>query len=121
MKSQSKVPQRVKKLLSELPVFESATIRVTAIAEKLGVHRSHLTKVFTQAEGQSLENYLIKRRMILCMIYLVEHPNRQISKVSKRFGFSRTDYFIKVFKKHVGFTPQHFREFWFVQKSRSWK
>lgn len=57
----------------------------------------------------SLSEYIIQKRLSIAK-QLLETTELSIVEVSQRTGFSYSSYFVRIFKKKVGVTPQQYRQ-----------
>lgn len=69
----------------------------------------YLTKLFKKETGMSLSEYIIQKRLALAK-QLLEETELSIVEISQRTGFSYSSYFVRIFKKKTGVTPQQYRE-----------
>ncbi len=75
-----------------------------SIEELLGCNFDYLNRVFKQATGKTIFNYLNELRIIKAKQFL-ENGLHSISDVAEMTGFNDVYYFSKVFKKYAGTTP----------------
>jgi two-component system, response regulator YesN len=68
-----------------------------------------LSRQFKQQTGKNITDYINEQR-ILEAIYLIDNQHLSITDISLMVGFNDVNYFTKVFKKHKGITPSHFRK-----------
>ncbi|MGN0504977.1 MAG: AraC family transcriptional regulator [Lachnospiraceae bacterium] len=81
---------------------------IETIAELYHISASHLSREFTSDTGITLIKYLTEVR-ILHAKKLLQTTLLPVSEVSRRCGYSQTNYFCKVFKENVGQTPLQYR------------
>jgi len=79
-------------------------ISIEDIAAYIGVSRSYLYKLFTEAMGLSPKEYLMNLR-ISQACGLLRSNEMTISQISASVGFKDPLYFTRVFKKSKGMTP----------------
>ncbi len=89
------------------------SIRVCELAQRVGVHPSHLAREFRRRYGRSLGRFLLERRL--------EWASRQLSctdlpivEVGLKAGFADQSHFTRRFREYFGATPLEYR-----QKARS--
>lgn len=87
----------------------SQDVSLQAIAEQVHMHPTHVSKVYKSETGENITDYLLRLRMEKAA-YLLQHNQAKVYEVGSMLGYNNTAYFIKVFKKHFGLTPQEFRE-----------
>jgi AraC-like DNA-binding protein len=78
------------------------------VAQHLGVHPNHLSRLFAAFGEESFSAYLQSRRLERARL-LLEDPRLNISEVARLSGFSSANYFIRVFRQRLGRTPTRAR------------
>lgn len=86
----------------------SEDIAVADIANAVGVSRSHLSRVFKEAHGMTILEYLMGVRMSNAM-RLLDETNLSVTEISEMTGFNNSNYFFKKFKEKFGQTPMQYR------------
>lgn len=94
-----------------------SSINITQIAKELFVTDSYLIRVFKQKYGISPLQYLINKRMEEAA-RLLQFTDAQISEVAAAVGYHDTNYFNRLFKKHMGKTPAELRQLFHGQRER---
>lgn len=84
-------------------------ITLQDIADHFYLSREHISRKFKQALGENLSDYLGKIRMDKARI-LLQNPALTICQIAEMTGYTDEKYFSKVFKKHVGVSPNHYRK-----------
>ena len=82
--------------------------RVADISETLGLNRSYLARKFSEAEGISIHEYIMKERCEHAA-NLLRHSDYSIAMIAEYFCFSTQSHFGKVFKDYYGMTPMEYR------------
>ena len=77
-------------------------------ARELGVSTNHLNKLVNTIYGKT-SSQLISERIILEAKRLLTHTNHTVSHIADVLSFEYLSYFIRFFKKNVGFTPEEYR------------
>ena len=85
----------------------AAKITIQDLADAVHLSCGHLSRVFRQTTGTTLEQYLIQQRVELAKRTLLD-PRLNVAEVADRCGFCNPAYFASVFKKHVKCTPREF-------------
>lgn len=79
------------------------------IAEAVGISACHLSRVFKNATGQSVVDYIQKERVRAAGNMLI-YSKYTMAEISEYLHFSTQSYFIKMFKKYMGVTPGEYRK-----------
>lgn len=86
-------------------------LTVKKITFILKISRSHIYHVFQREMNMTPGQYLSKIKIIRSAVLLENDDRLPIEKISHKLGFSSSDYFNRVFKKHFGTTPGRYREY----------
>ena len=84
-------------------------IRISEIAARVYLNEQYLSRVFKKATGMGILEYITEERLRLAKKLLLE-TDYPVSRVADTVGYNNYSYFIRVFKRDVGKTPQAFRE-----------
>lgn len=87
----------------------SEEITLESVLKKYSVNKNILNDAFNKELDMSCMSYLEHLRMSLAKADL-QYFDDPISEVSVNCGYSDTNYFSKVFKKHTGMTPSEYRK-----------
>ncbi len=87
----------------------TADLKLKTIAEKLNVNASYLSALFHKEYGSTLTEFINKQR-IDHGILLLQSSKKSVQEIAEECGIHDTNYFIKLFKKQTGFTPNQYRE-----------
>lgn len=99
----------VKNVISYVQLKYSESIKIEDIAFALGLNRSYLTRLFKEATGYSLQEYLLTYRMKMAAKMLSEN-SLAISEIAENVGYIDTFTFSKAFKRHFGVSPSAYKE-----------
>jgi AraC-like DNA-binding protein/quercetin dioxygenase-like cupin family protein len=99
--------EQVERAIRWLTLQYAQPISIQHIAQALGYHRTHLSKLFKQYTGISPMQYLLKIRMDRAKLLLQEELT--VEQVASSVGFADSLYFSKQFKKWHGCTPSEYR------------
>ncbi|ALS26382.1 two-component system response regulator [Paenibacillus sp. 32O-W] len=80
-----------------------------AIADYVHMHPTHLSKIYKQETGQGLSDYLMQVRMEKACA-LLSGSQLKVYEICEEIGYLDPAYFIKVFRKFYGVTPQEYRD-----------
>lgn len=78
------------------------------MTEVAGLSKYHLVRTFKRHTGLSPIEYLTKVRMERS-VELLRNTSMSLEEIARELGYSGSSYFIKVFRKWVGFTPGEYR------------
>lgn len=84
-------------------------ITLATLLKVFSVNKNILNDAFNKEVGMPCMSYLENLRMAHARTEL-QYSDRTISEISLRCGYSDTNYFSKVFKKHMGLSPKEFRK-----------
>ena len=87
----------------------TADLSLKAIAEKLNVNASYLSSLFHREYGCTLTDFVNTQR-VEHGIALLQLTSKSVQEVATDCGIHDANYFIKLFKKQTGITPNRFRE-----------
>ncbi|MFK7693610.1 response regulator [Paenibacillus sp. HJGM_3] len=90
-------------------------VSLHVLADQVGLHPVYLSKVFKLETGEGLKEYLHQVRMEKA-VRLLKHSDHKIYEITAEVGYLNTPYFIKVFKKEFGQTPQEYRDHYAMTK-----
>jgi AraC family transcriptional regulator len=83
-------------------------IRLSDLAEAVGVHPIHLARTFRARHGVSVGEYGRRVRVEWAAAEIARGES-SLAAVATKAGFSDQSHFTRLFKRHVGTTPARFR------------
>lgn len=88
--------------------YQNPDLDVNTLAEMLGMHRTTLDRLFIREMGVPPNCYLVKIRLhhALSLLNCTVLP---VSEVAIRTGFARANYFGRVFRETMGYSPLEYR------------
>lgn len=86
----------------------SRDLSLTALSEMVHLNPDYLSKLFKQAEGMTIIEYISFLKTQKAKELLAKRHLR-VQDIAKSLGFSTAGYFSRFFKKETGKTPQQFR------------
>ncbi len=87
----------------------SETISTEELARSLYMGRSYLSTKFHSETGIKLNDFILQQKMEEAK-RLLRYTDRSAAAVGEYLAFSSPAHFTRVFKKHVGLTPNEYRE-----------
>ena len=106
----TKISDRVVEYVLTRNLEELSVLSVENIAHNLDINRSHLSRTFKQEKNSTIEEFISKIKIVRSAALLKENDALTIKNISKKMGFCRVDYFIRIFKLYFGTTPARYRE-----------
>jgi len=102
---------QVKKLILDWVRGQSSTkIKLSAhLADNLHKDYASLSKLFSEIEGATIEQYCILQKIELAKELLV-YDELSLTEISERLGYSSLAHLSNQFKKITGLTLMHFKE-----------
>ncbi len=101
------------KLVSDIDSYitENITspISIDDICDEFNITKNYLYEISHSFFNTTIKDYIIIKRLELAKHYLTT-TRIPISEVSTKSGFSDYNYFIRIFKKRIGYTPLVFRK-----------
>ena len=86
----------------------TADLRLQTIADKLSVNSSYLSSLFHREYGCTLTEF-VNRQRIEHGLQLLRTTDKPVQQIAGECGIHDVNYFIKLFKKQTGFTPNGYR------------
>lgn len=83
-------------------------IDINVVAEHAGISYSHMRKVFRDETGDSITNY-INRKRIDASKELLRHSCMTVRETALAVGYNNEQSLIRFFKKYVGISPSEYR------------
>lgn len=84
-------------------------LRISEIADKLGISRCYLRDIFVRCEGISPLQYKQKRRMEYAC-WLLHQSNYPVGMIANSVGYDDPLRFSREFKKHFSLSPTEYRK-----------
>ena len=83
-------------------------IKVSALAESVGLDESYLGRIFKDTEGVTIKEY-IRREKMKVAAEMLAHSDATIAEISDFLGFHSKSYFGEIFLKTYQLTPLNYR------------
>ncbi|BBI35415.1 response regulator [Cohnella abietis] len=84
------------------------TISLESLADHFYISKEHLSRTFKAFSGETVNDYIIYKRMEKAKELIVEHK-LSIKHAAEMTGYIDVSYFYRVFKKYYGFAPGELR------------
>ena len=100
-------PMQKALLYIEANLTENLSLRT--LADTLNISPSYLSSLFRKETGQTLTDYINRRRVRHAM-HLLKTTRLQIQTVAQHCGIMDVQYFSKIFKRVANMTPKEYRD-----------
>lgn len=106
---------RIRKVISYISRNLDKVLDVNQLADMACMSKVHFSRIFKEQTGETPNSYYIKKKMEKAELLLVA-SDIPVKTISTRLGYDDYSYFIRMFKKYSGLTPQQYREQKFENK-----
>jgi len=79
------------------------------MAEKMNMSVYYFCHIFKKLTGYSFHNYILKLRIDKAIKQLISTKD-SVKEIAYQVGYEDTNYFVKVFKKEIGISPNKYRK-----------
>jgi len=103
--------ERIKNLIVELVHYENSNTKTnlsTYLSDKLNQDYNYISKLFSVAEGITIEKYFIAQKTERVK-ELIAYNEFTLSEIADVANYSSVAHLSKQFKSVTGFTPTHFK------------
>jgi AraC family transcriptional regulator len=97
------------KARNEVNKYENGLKLSAYLSDKLNYEYTHLSSMFSEIEGRTIEHFFIEQRIEKAKELLVYGQNN-LSEIAFELGYRSTAHLSSQFKKITGLTPSHFKE-----------
>lgn len=104
---ETEINRQVNQAIRWLTLQYAQPVSIDRLAQSLGYHRTHLSKIFKKHTGMSPMHFLLEIRMERAKL-LLQKP-LTVEEVASSVGFADPLYFSRQFKKWHGCSPTEFR------------
>lgn len=101
--------EKIRQIITYIDDHYSENINLKFISEHFDISKPYLCSAFKTLTGNSLIDFLIKKRIIEAKI-LLSTTDRSILKISEECGFGSLSNFNHQFKSLVGYSPSEYRK-----------
>lgn len=104
---------------NENPIFRSLAIieqqiqeklTVKALADSIPLSKYHYQRMFREAVGESVMQYVTRRRLALAAAELAEEETT-VLEIALKYGYDSHEGFTRSFRAHMGITPTEYRKY----------
>jgi AraC-like DNA-binding protein len=79
------------------------------VAKAVGYSPAYLTDLVRRQTGQTVQRWIIKRRMAAACSLLLE-TDQSVNQIATTVGYNDKNYFFYQFRQHYAMTPQIWRK-----------
>jgi len=105
------------KVITYLQANYHRKVTIEELTKTFHINRTSLTEQFYSVTNLTIINYLIKLRVNLAAAIL-RNTSIPISEVMERVGFKDSSHFWRMFRKHMGTSPNQYRQTYCRKKLR---
>lgn len=98
----------IKKIVNYVNVNFHEDLSIKELSARFGLTPNYLSQIFKNETGESFVSY-INRLRIEKACTLLRTSDLKISEIVRQVGYNDSQYFYRVFKKHIGQTPIEYR------------
>lgn len=98
--------ERIRELIENEKLFLNSELKITDIADALGIHRNIVSDAINSQTGSSFNQYISNYRVEHAKSLLRQDPNKKLSSISAESGFANEQSFFRTFKAITGKTPK---------------
>lgn len=102
--------KRIVKTIQYIDANLDTDLSLEKIAEVSAYSPFHFHRIFKIITGETLQNYIIRRKIEKSALFLAVHKSMEIKEIYLDLGFSNHSVFSKTFKKYYGLPPSKFRK-----------
>ena len=84
-------------------------VSLRVLADHVNLHPTHLSKIYKIETGEGISDYVANLRMERAC-HKLKTTHKKVYEISTEIGYMDPAYFIKVFKRQFGVTPQEYRD-----------
>lgn len=99
----------IKKARNEVGKAENSMNLSTYLSNTLNYEYTHLSSLFSEIEGRTIENLFIEQRIEKAKELLI-YGQMTLSEIAFEMDYSSVAYLSNQFKKITGLTPSHFKK-----------
>jgi len=103
---------KIKSTIAEMIHIDTETVKIKNsdyLSEKLGIDYASLANLFSEVQGTTIEQFIIKHK-IEHIKELIVYGDLSISDIAWKMNYSSVAHLSNQFKKVTGFPPSHFKQ-----------
>lgn len=109
VKDQSNKPSYITTCKDYIAQHRTDDIRVSDLADCVGMSHSYLSRKFKEEEGITIQQYILKER-IKAAANLIKYSDASLSEIAEYLHFTSQSHMGSHFKQEYGMTPNEYRK-----------
>jgi len=104
--------EQIKNLIVQVVHYEEEPLKINLsdhISHHLHLNYHHLSNLFSEVEGTTIEQYFLAQKTERIKELLV-YDELSLSEIAMKLNYSSVSHLSKQFKKVTGLTPSHFKQ-----------
>ena len=101
--------QRIVQLMEKEKPYLSSELKVSDLAESIGVNSRSLSDCIRNSTGSTFANFINAYRIDYAKALMRQQPDKKISEVFLSSGFANETTFFRIFKAVTGMTPNEWK------------
>jgi AraC-like DNA-binding protein len=85
-------------------------LHMEQMQNQLHLSKSYLAKIFKEVTGVTIFEYVYRKRINEAKILFLLHADLNVTEVCFRLGFKHLAHFSRLFKQHVGMSPEIYKK-----------
>lgn len=85
-------------------------LNMLQLQDQLHLSKSYLAKIFKEVTGVTIFEYVYRKRINEARILFLLHPDLNVTEVCFRLGFKHLAHFSRLFKQHIGVSPERYKK-----------
>jgi YesN/AraC family two-component response regulator len=106
---QTQKESNVRRILQHVNRTYKDPLNLESIADAMHLNKYYMCHCFKEITGHTINNYLARKRVEEAK-RLLRTTNEPVGQLSDQLGFSNSIHFSRLFKQHVGVSPQGYRK-----------
>ncbi|QMV44128.1 AraC family transcriptional regulator [Cohnella cholangitidis] len=90
--------------------YTEEELSMERLQQELHLSKSYLAKIFKEVTGVTIFEYVYRKRINEARILFLLHPGLAVTDASFRLGFKHLAHFSRLFKEHVGVSPERYKK-----------
>lgn len=109
LRKEKAIPAQLRRAIGYIARHYSEPLRLDGLAEYCSLSKQQLIRQFKRHMNTTPMGYLTDYRLARAKELLFNQPQLSVKEIAAELGFENQQYFARVFAKHNGETPTHYR------------